>query len=136
MMWRDGNVRNKETLSDATLTIQAHKYNWLQYFYVFFTLLWILYTHIHTIYSFYPVLAAHKRSHAHTHQHHSFTIKFSCQTCHMNMETRRYVYTYFILGQRIHICTKYELSELQLIRFIFMCPNTHRGYPIKLYKLI
>lgn len=37
MKWRDGNVRNKETFSDVTFTIRAHKYNWLcQIFGVFF----------------------------------------------------------------------------------------------------
>lgn len=36
MKWRDGNVRNKETFSDVTFTIQAHKYNWLPIFGVFF----------------------------------------------------------------------------------------------------
>lgn len=105
----------KETFSDATFTIQAHKYNWLQYF-VYFTLL------RNTICSFYPVSAAHNgsvyvRKHRHRHRYtntdDSFTVKFNRQTCHMNMETRRYVYTYnsiwdtseFIVPNNCQMCS-------------------------------
>lgn len=90
MKWRDGNVRNKETFSDATFTIQAHIYNWLWYFVCFFRLFAWKYQ-----FSFYPVLAAHS---GRTHTLKAITVKFNRQTCHMNMnmETRRYVYTYFV----------------------------------------
>lgn len=60
----------------------------------------------------------------HAHQLPLFVVKFNRQTCQMYMETRRYVYTYFILGQRIH-CDRKHLSVWAYISLHFYRPNTH-----------
>lgn len=58
----------------------------------------------------------------HAHQLPLFVVKFNRQTCQMYMETRRYVYTYFILGQRIH-CDENICQCEHTFRFIFIVPT-------------
>lgn len=58
----------------------------------------------------------------HAHQLLLFVVKFNRQTCQMYMETRRYVYTYFILGQRIH-CDENICQCEHTFRFVFIVPT-------------
>lgn len=95
---------------------------------------WVFFTASAYQFSFYPVLAEHTTA-ARTHTTTMFVVKFNRQTCQMNMETRRYVYTYFILGQRIHCDTHRAVRACVAFASFSLCPNTHGEWSSNMLKM-